>query len=71
MPVVLNLLLEYCCVSCFTFHCSYFLGTPLLVRRSSDPAVGLPSDFPPGASHVNDHALKTSVSVGYSSEFWY
>ncbi|XP_015270025.1 PREDICTED: partitioning defective 3 homolog B-like [Gekko japonicus] len=37
------------------------LGTPLLVRRSSDPAVGLPSDFPPGASHVNDHALKTSM----------
>uniref|UniRef100_A0A8D2NGZ9 Partitioning defective 3 homolog B n=1 Tax=Zonotrichia albicollis TaxID=44394 RepID=A0A8D2NGZ9_ZONAL len=32
------------------------LGTPLLVRRSSDPALGAP-DFP-SASHPSDHALK-------------
>ncbi|XP_077175345.1 partitioning defective 3 homolog B isoform X1 [Paroedura picta] len=48
------------------------LGTPLLVRRSSDPAVGLPSDFPPGALQVDDHALKTSTSdsTHSSSEDW-
>ncbi|XP_048340291.1 partitioning defective 3 homolog B isoform X1 [Sphaerodactylus townsendi] len=48
------------------------LGTPLLVRRSSDPAVGLPSDFPPGASHANDRVLKTSTSdsTHSSSEDW-
>nr|XP_033800920.1 partitioning defective 3 homolog B isoform X2 [Geotrypetes seraphini] len=34
------------------------LGTPLLVRRSSDPAVGLPADYHPGASHPVDQSLK-------------
>uniref|UniRef100_A0A8C4KKY7 Par-3 family cell polarity regulator beta n=1 Tax=Dromaius novaehollandiae TaxID=8790 RepID=A0A8C4KKY7_DRONO len=34
------------------------LGTPLLVRRSSDPAVGPPADFHPGAAHPGDHGLK-------------
>uniref|UniRef100_A0A8D2QKT5 Par-3 family cell polarity regulator beta n=1 Tax=Zonotrichia albicollis TaxID=44394 RepID=A0A8D2QKT5_ZONAL len=38
------------------------LGTPLLVRRSSDPALGAP-DFP-SASHPSDHALKHLVAVG-------
>lgn len=48
------------------------LGTPLLVRRSSDPALGPPADFPAGASHANDHVLKTSVSgsTHSSSEDW-
>ncbi|XP_066479187.1 partitioning defective 3 homolog B [Tiliqua scincoides] len=48
------------------------LGTPLLVRRSSDPALGPPTDFPAGASHASDHALKTSVSgsTHSSSEDW-
>uniref|UniRef100_A0A8C9MEM8 Par-3 family cell polarity regulator beta n=1 Tax=Serinus canaria TaxID=9135 RepID=A0A8C9MEM8_SERCA len=35
------------------------LGTPLLVRRSSDPALG-PPDFP-SASHPSDHGLKHVV----------
>uniref|UniRef100_A0A8D2NL68 Par-3 family cell polarity regulator beta n=1 Tax=Zonotrichia albicollis TaxID=44394 RepID=A0A8D2NL68_ZONAL len=39
------------------------LGTPLLVRRSSDPALGAP-DFP-SASHPSDHALKHLVAVAY------
>ncbi|XP_025904189.1 partitioning defective 3 homolog B [Nothoprocta perdicaria] len=34
------------------------LGTPLLVRRSSDPAPGPPTDFPPGAPRPGDHAPK-------------
>uniref|UniRef100_A0ABM5EN23 Partitioning defective 3 homolog B isoform X1 n=1 Tax=Pogona vitticeps TaxID=103695 RepID=A0ABM5EN23_9SAUR len=48
------------------------LGTPLLVRRSSDPALGPPADFPAGASHANDHGLKSSVSCSThsSSEEW-
>ncbi|XP_068804156.1 partitioning defective 3 homolog B isoform X3 [Struthio camelus] len=33
------------------------LGTPLLVRRSSDPALGPPADFHPSASHPGDHSL--------------
>nr|XP_060638875.1 partitioning defective 3 homolog B isoform X1 [Anolis sagrei ordinatus] len=47
------------------------LGTPLLVRRSSDPTLG-PPDFPVGASHDSDHVLKTSVSCSAhsSSEDW-
>uniref|UniRef100_A0A670YKN0 Par-3 family cell polarity regulator beta n=1 Tax=Pseudonaja textilis TaxID=8673 RepID=A0A670YKN0_PSETE len=39
------------------------LGTPLLVRRSSDPTVGQPADFVPGTSHANHYILKSSVSV--------
>uniref|UniRef100_A0A8C9KZW7 Partitioning defective 3 homolog B n=1 Tax=Serinus canaria TaxID=9135 RepID=A0A8C9KZW7_SERCA len=39
------------------------LGTPLLVRRSSDPALG-PPDFP-SASHPSDHGLKHVVAVAY------
>ncbi|XP_054827047.1 partitioning defective 3 homolog B isoform X2 [Eublepharis macularius] len=48
------------------------LGTPLLVRRSSDPPLGPPLDFPPGASHVSDRTLKTSMSDSTysSSEDW-
>ncbi|KAK9410892.1 partitioning defective 3 B-like [Crotalus adamanteus] len=48
------------------------LGTPLLVRRSSDPTVGQPADFVPGASHANHHILKPSVSCSAqsSSEAW-
>ncbi|XP_064371334.1 partitioning defective 3 homolog B isoform X6 [Dromaius novaehollandiae] len=38
------------------------LGTPLLVRRSSDPAVGPPADFHPGAAHPGDHGLKHAVA---------
>ncbi|XP_064017294.1 partitioning defective 3 homolog B isoform X2 [Pogoniulus pusillus] len=34
------------------------LGTPLLVRRSSDPALGPPADFHASASHPSDHSLK-------------
>ncbi|XP_031817031.1 partitioning defective 3 homolog B [Sarcophilus harrisii] len=37
------------------------LGTPLLVRRSSDPALGPPADSHPGASHPNDQNLKPVV----------
>uniref|UniRef100_A0A8C8B7I4 Partitioning defective 3 homolog B n=1 Tax=Otus sunia TaxID=257818 RepID=A0A8C8B7I4_9STRI len=39
------------------------LGTPLLVRRSSDPALGPPADFHPSASHPSDHSLKHVVAV--------
>ncbi|KAM6461847.1 partitioning defective 3 homolog B isoform 2-T2 [Liasis olivaceus] len=48
------------------------LGTPLLVRRSSDPAVGQPADFVAGASYANQHIVKTSVSCSAqsSSEAW-
>uniref|UniRef100_A0A8D0HU33 Partitioning defective 3 homolog B n=1 Tax=Sphenodon punctatus TaxID=8508 RepID=A0A8D0HU33_SPHPU len=42
------------------------LGTPLLVRRSSDPALGPPADFYPGASHPSEHPLKRGVVVGIS-----
>ncbi|XP_069637755.1 partitioning defective 3 homolog B isoform X3 [Haliaeetus albicilla] len=38
------------------------LGTPLLVRRSSDPALGPPADFQPSASHSSDHSLKHVVA---------
>ncbi|XP_075566597.1 partitioning defective 3 homolog B [Pelecanus crispus] len=38
------------------------LGTPLLVRRSSDPALGPPADFHPSASHPSDHSLKHVVA---------
>ncbi|XP_074047666.1 partitioning defective 3 homolog B isoform X2 [Macrotis lagotis] len=37
------------------------LGTPLLVRRSSDPALGPPADSHPGASHPSDQNLKPVV----------
>ncbi|XP_009580362.1 PREDICTED: partitioning defective 3 homolog B, partial [Fulmarus glacialis] len=40
------------------------LGTPLLVRRSSDPALGPPADFHPSASHPSDHSLKHVLAVG-------
>uniref|UniRef100_A0A8C3Q247 Par-3 family cell polarity regulator beta n=1 Tax=Chrysolophus pictus TaxID=9089 RepID=A0A8C3Q247_CHRPC len=39
------------------------LGMPLLVRRSSDPALGPPADFHPSASHPSDlhkHAVAVS-----------
>ncbi|CAI5761914.1 partitioning defective 3 homolog B isoform X1 [Podarcis lilfordi] len=38
------------------------LGTPLLVRRSSDPALGPPVEFAAGALNTNEHVLKTSVT---------
>ncbi|XP_071603112.1 partitioning defective 3 homolog B isoform X4 [Heliangelus exortis] len=38
------------------------LGTPLLVRRSSDPALGPPPDFHPSASHPSDHSVKNFVA---------
>ncbi|XP_030310225.1 partitioning defective 3 homolog B [Calypte anna] len=38
------------------------LGTPLLVRRSSDPALGPPPDFHPSASHPSDYSLKNFVA---------
>uniref|UniRef100_A0A4X2KCE1 Par-3 family cell polarity regulator beta n=1 Tax=Vombatus ursinus TaxID=29139 RepID=A0A4X2KCE1_VOMUR len=37
------------------------LGTPLLVRRSSDPALSPPADSHPGASHPSDQNLKPVV----------
>ncbi|XP_059583079.1 partitioning defective 3 homolog B isoform X3 [Alligator mississippiensis] len=37
------------------------LGTPLLVRRSSDSAFGPLTDFHPSASHHSDHSLKPVV----------
>ncbi|XP_054236976.1 partitioning defective 3 homolog B [Indicator indicator] len=38
------------------------LGTPLLVRRSSDPALGPAADFHASASHPSDHSLKHIVA---------
>ncbi|XP_051479675.1 partitioning defective 3 homolog B isoform X2 [Apus apus] len=38
------------------------LGTPLLVRRSSDPAMGPPADFHLSASHPSDYSLKHVVA---------
>ncbi|XP_025048434.1 partitioning defective 3 homolog B-like [Alligator sinensis] len=38
------------------------LGTPLLVRRSSDSAFGPLTDFHPSASHHSDHSLKPVVA---------
>ncbi|XP_059709244.1 partitioning defective 3 homolog B isoform X5 [Haemorhous mexicanus] len=43
------------------------LGTPLLVRRSSDPALGAP-DFP-SASHPSDHGLKHAVAGASQASF--
>uniref|UniRef100_A0A8C0ATB3 Partitioning defective 3 homolog B n=1 Tax=Buteo japonicus TaxID=224669 RepID=A0A8C0ATB3_9AVES len=43
------------------------LGTPLLVRRSSDPALGPPADFQPSASHSSDHSLKHVVGASQVS----
>ncbi|XP_072876067.1 partitioning defective 3 homolog B isoform X4 [Chlorocebus sabaeus] len=37
------------------------LGTPLLVRRSSDPVPGPPADTQPGASHPGGQSLKPVV----------
>ncbi|XP_073927629.1 partitioning defective 3 homolog B isoform X3 [Castor canadensis] len=37
------------------------LGTPLLVRRSSDPAPGLPADAQPSTSHSGGQSLKSVV----------
>uniref|UniRef100_A0A8C0AT57 Par-3 family cell polarity regulator beta n=1 Tax=Buteo japonicus TaxID=224669 RepID=A0A8C0AT57_9AVES len=45
------------------------LGTPLLVRRSSDPALGPPADFQPSASHSSDHSLKHVVAVALRLNF--
>lgn len=44
------------------------LGTPLLVRRSSDPALGAPADFP-SASHPSDHGLKHVVAGASQASF--
>ncbi|XP_058695482.1 partitioning defective 3 homolog B isoform X2 [Poecile atricapillus] len=44
------------------------LGTPLLVRRSSDPALGAPDDFP-SASHPSDHGLKHVVAGASQASF--
>ena len=45
------------------------LGMPLLVRRSSDPALGPPADFHPSASHLSDlshkHAVEGASQVSY------
>ncbi|XP_067404942.1 partitioning defective 3 homolog B isoform X2 [Emydura macquarii macquarii] len=38
------------------------LGTPLLVRRSSDPAVAPPAGFHPGATHSAPDSLKPVVA---------
>ncbi|TFK13601.1 polycomb protein SCMH1 [Platysternon megacephalum] len=38
------------------------LGTPLLVRRSSDPALGPPAGFHPGAAYPTDNSLKSVVA---------
>ncbi|XP_069082090.1 partitioning defective 3 homolog B isoform X1 [Pleurodeles waltl] len=38
------------------------LGTPLLVRRSSDPALGPPVAFHPGASHPSELSPKPPVT---------
>uniref|UniRef100_A0A8C0IVL5 Partitioning defective 3 homolog B n=1 Tax=Chelonoidis abingdonii TaxID=106734 RepID=A0A8C0IVL5_CHEAB len=43
------------------------LGTPLLVRRSSDPALGPPAGFLPGAAHPTDNSLKSVVAVSITS----
>uniref|UniRef100_A0A8C3M4S1 Par-3 family cell polarity regulator beta n=1 Tax=Chrysolophus pictus TaxID=9089 RepID=A0A8C3M4S1_CHRPC len=43
------------------------LGMPLLVRRSSDPALGPPADFHPSASHPSDlhkHAVHLFSQIG-------
>ncbi|XP_070278040.1 partitioning defective 3 homolog B [Myotis yumanensis] len=37
------------------------LGTPLLVRRSSDPAPGPPADAQPTASHTSGQSLKPAI----------
>uniref|UniRef100_A0A8C3TZX1 Par-3 family cell polarity regulator beta n=1 Tax=Catharus ustulatus TaxID=91951 RepID=A0A8C3TZX1_CATUS len=42
------------------------LGTPLLVRRSSDPALGAPADFP-SASHPSDSGVKHVVAASQAS----
>ncbi|XP_014735746.1 PREDICTED: partitioning defective 3 homolog B isoform X2 [Sturnus vulgaris] len=44
------------------------LGTPLLVRRSSDPALGAPADFP-SASHPSDPGLKHVVAAASQASF--
>uniref|UniRef100_A0A8C3NV23 Partitioning defective 3 homolog B n=12 Tax=Sylvioidea TaxID=2116661 RepID=A0A8C3NV23_9PASS len=44
------------------------LGTPLLVRRSSDPALGAPADFP-SASQPSDHSLKHVVAGASQASF--
>lgn len=38
-------------------------GTPLLVRRSSDPAPGPPADAQPTASHPSGQNLKPAIPV--------
>lgn len=47
---------------------SHFLfcptGTPLLVRRSSDPVPGPPADTQPSASHPGGQSLKPVILVG-------
>ncbi|XP_032920691.1 partitioning defective 3 homolog B [Catharus ustulatus] len=44
------------------------LGTPLLVRRSSDPALGAPADFP-SASHPSDSGVKHVVAAASQASF--
>nr|DBA20048.1 TPA: hypothetical protein GDO54_015789 [Pyxicephalus adspersus] len=44
------------------------LGTPLLVRRSSDPTMGPVPDFHPGSSHTTDQSLKVTVQVNGQKE---
>ncbi|XP_041259205.1 partitioning defective 3 homolog B isoform X2 [Onychostruthus taczanowskii] len=44
------------------------LGTPLLVRRSSDPSLGAPADFP-SATHPSDHGLKHVVAGASQASF--
>ncbi|KAM3917429.1 partitioning defective 3 homolog B [Leptodactylus fuscus] len=37
------------------------LGTPLLVRRSSDPTLGPVADFHPGSSHATEQNIKLAI----------
>ncbi|XP_063788723.1 partitioning defective 3 homolog B isoform X2 [Pseudophryne corroboree] len=48
-------------------HSALKLGTPLLVRRSSDPSVGPVVDFHPGASHTGEQGARLAVQ-GPSTE---
>ncbi|XP_075036292.1 partitioning defective 3 homolog B isoform X2 [Mixophyes fleayi] len=42
-------------------HSALKLGTPLLVRRSSDPSMGPVTDFRPGSSHTVEQSMKLAV----------
>lgn len=66
-PVLIKSHEALLCVPVAPLNCCFLfclLGTPLLVRRSSDPALGPPVDFHPSASHPSDHSLKHVVAVG-------